>query len=307
MRRRPVVGTGLVLGLSIVAAFVAWAVLAPVLMPPQGDDPYIIPKDGTGFTPQPPSPAHWLGTMQDQYDVLYGLVWGTRVAFRVGLTITLGRALIGVTLGLLSGYLRGWFDALVVQITDGFLAFPVLAAVLVMVSVFGSVVQAGQARSIRFGEDRVIHLALVLFGWMQYARLIRGNVMVEAEKEYVNAAVTTGARPRRVLFRHVLPNATQGLWVLVASDIGAMVTTVAALTFLGLTAPQPSADWGMMLKFARNWIVVGADNAFAYWYTYVPAVVAIVAFSAAWNLVGDGLRTTLDPRQYAVSARNTRS
>jgi peptide/nickel transport system permease protein len=293
MRRHRVLNLELILGISIVAGFIAWAVLAPVLMPPEGDDPYAIPKDGYETAPKSPSPAHPLGTMQEQYDVLYGLVWGTRIALRVGLMITLGRALLGVGLGLISGYCGGWFDGIVMLITDSFLAFPIVAAALVMVSVLGGTFLAGRSG----GEGRVISLSLVLFGWMQYARLVRGNVMAEMEKEYVRAATSIGAPHRRIIFRHVLPNATQGLWVLAASDVGVMVTTVAALTFIGLTVSRPSADWGMMLKFARNWIVGTSDNVFAYWYTYVPAVLAIVVFSIGWNLIGDGLRTALDPRQ----------
>jgi peptide/nickel transport system permease protein len=183
-------------------------------------------------------------------------------------------------------------------ITDSFLAFPVVAAALVMVSVFGGTFLAGRSG----GEGRVISLSLVLFGWMQYARLIRGNVMVEKEKEHVRAAISIGAPHRRIIFRHILPNATQGLWVMVASDVGVMVTTVAALTFIGLTVSRPSADWGMMLKYARNWIIGTPGNAFQYWYTYVPAILAVVVFSIGWNLIGDGLITALDPRQRNTGA-----
>jgi peptide/nickel transport system permease protein len=223
--------------------------------------------------------------------VLYGLIWGARVAFRVGLLITLGRVLIGVPVGMVAGYYGGRLDALMMRATDAFLAFPVVAGVLLMLAVTVDV------WGIRLGEgDRAIVLALILFGWMQYARLVRGNVLVERAKEYVQAAVSIGAGGPRIILRHVLPNATNGLFVLIASDIGAMVVTVAALTFIGLSGDEPTADWGMILKFARNWVIGGPANAFEYWYTYIPPIVAIVLFSIGWNLIGDGLRDALDPQ-----------
>ena len=282
----------LVLGTLIVLVFAIVAVAAPVVAPPEGEDPYSLPKDGFAPAPKPPSPDHPLGTMQDQYDVLYGLIWGTRIAFRVGLLITLGRVLLGVPVGMVSGYYGGRLDALMMRTTDAFLAFPVVAGVLVMMAVM-----VDDDWGIRLGEgDRAIILALILFGWMQYARLVRGNALVERAKEYVQAAVSTGAGEPRLILRHVLPNATKGLFVLIASDIGAMVVTVAALTFIGLSGDRPTADWGMMLKSARNWVVGAPANAFAYWYTYIPPIIAIVLFSIGWNLIGDGLRDALDPQ-----------
>jgi peptide/nickel transport system permease protein len=282
----------LVLGTLIVLVFAIVAVAAPVIAPPEGEDPYALPKDGFAPTPKPPSPDHPLGTMQDQYDVLYGLIWGTRIAFRVGLLITLGRVLIGVPVGIVSGYYGGRLDALMMRTTDAFLAFPVVAGVLMMMAVM-----VNEDWGVRLGEgDRAILLALILFGWMQYARLVRGNALIERAKEYVQAAVSTGAGGPRIILRHVLPNATNGLFVLIASDIGAMVVTVAALTFIGLSGDQPTADWGMLLKSARNWVIGAPANAFAYWYTYIPPIIAIVFFSIGWNLIGDGLRDVLDPQ-----------
>ena len=281
----------LVIGGLIVLVYAAVAIAAPRIAPAEGDDPYVIPRDGFATMPKPPGPGHPLGTMQDQYDLFYGLIWGTRVAFRVGLMITLGRALIGILVGVVSGYYGGWADALMMRVTDAFTSFPIVAAVLVMLTV--SVDYWGM----RLGEgDRAIVLALVFFGWMQYARLVRGNVLVERAREYVVAAVSVGARDRRIIFRHVLPNATRGLFVLAASDVGAMVVTVAALTFIGLTGEEPMADWGAILKYTRNWIIAAPAHAFDYWYTYMPISVAIILFSVGWSLIGDGLRDVLDPR-----------
>jgi peptide/nickel transport system permease protein len=143
-----------------------------------------------------------------------------------------------------------------------------------------------------------IALTLISFGWMSYARLMRGNVLAERNKEYVQASIAVGAPHRRILFRHLLPNVSQSLLVLVASDIGAMVALVAALNYLGLVQGSwgiLTANWGEMLNASRDWIVT-PGTAFEYWYTFIPPSLAIVLFSAGWNLVGDGLRDVLDPR-----------
>jgi peptide/nickel transport system permease protein len=285
----------ILIGSSIVFFFAVVAIAAPLIAPPEGDDPYALPKFGFVGDPEPPSREHPLGLMQDKYDLLYGIIWGTRVAFRIGLLITLGRVLIGVPLGVVSGYYGGRLDALIMRISDAFLSFPIVAGVMVLMTVQFDYFE------IRLGEgDRAVIIGLVLFGWIQYARLVRGNVLAERSKEYVKAAVSIGAWDLRIIFRHILPNSTQGLLVLIASDIGTMVMTVAALTFIGFSGDAPTADWGMMLRISRNWVVGTPANAFQYWYTYVFVIIAIILFSMGWNLIGDGLRDVLDPRMRSV-------
>jgi len=284
----------------IVLAFAVVAIAAPLIAPPEEESPYLLPRDGIGTLPKPPRPGHPLGTMEGQYDVFYGLVWGTRVAFMVGLLITLGRTLIGVLLGLVSGWYGGLLDGLLMRITDAFMAFPSMAVAVLMSALFGGVglSSLSRARTIMPGRiEQIIILTLVLFGWMQYARLIRGNVLAERNKEYIHAATSIGAPSGRILFRHLLPNVTHGLFVFIASDIGAMVGLVAAFYFIGLTGgSEPRADWGEMLSTARNWIIGTPGNAFEYWYTYLPVSLSIVLFVIGWNLVGDALRDVLDPR-----------
>jgi peptide/nickel transport system permease protein len=121
-------------------------------------------------------------------------------------------------------------------------------------------------------------------------------VLLERSKQYVEAATTLGARGVHIMWRHILPNVPQGLFVLIASDIGAMVVLAAMFTFLGLSGRTGLADWGWMLNIGRNWIIGTPSNAFQYWYVYLPPIAAIVLFSAGWNLIGDGLRDVLDPR-----------
>ncbi|MGM0373703.1 MAG: ABC transporter permease [Chloroflexota bacterium] len=281
------------MGCFVVAVFVFTAIGAPHLAPPQTEDPYIIPTGKSyGITPKPPSPEFPLGLMQNQADVLYGLIWGTRVAFKVSLLVVLGRTFIGLVIGVLSGYFGGIVDSILMRITDAFLSFPIMAVVLVMLTLFGGGwlgIQTG-------GVDRIIVLALISFGWMQIARLIRGNVLVEREQEYVQAAISLGARTPRIIFKHILPNAYQGLLVLITSDIGSIVVWMAVFNFMGFSSSYVTADWGKMLNISRNWIIGTPTNAFKYWYTYLPTSLAIVLFSIGWNLIGDGLRNTLDLR-----------
>jgi len=289
----------LIAGVLLVLVFVLIAAAAPLIAPPDGDDPYQLPRDGFVGNPEPPSPEHPLGLMQDRYDVFHGIIWGTRVAFRVGLVITFGRLLIGLTVGVLAGYYGGRLDAVAMRITDAFMSFPVVAAVMIVLTLFIEDdwgIQMGQ------GGPAII-IALILFGWMQYARLIRANVLVEKSQDYVKAAISVGARDRRIIYRHVMPNALQGLFILAASDVGAMVVTVTALTFLGLSGDKPVADWGMILKVSRNWVIGTPVNAFEYWYMYVPPIVVIVLFSMGWGLIGDGLREVLDPRLRGLHLR----
>lgn len=283
----------LVVGALLVLAFAVVAILAPLLQPPKdARDPYRIPTTSFRLEPAPPGPEHPLGTLPRQYDILYGLVWGTRVAFRTGLYVTLARALMGVLVGLLAGNSRGWLDSLLMRITDAFLAFPIMAAVLLMLALFG-----GGAIARMTGEAvGLIMVSLVIFGWMPYARLVRGNVMAERSKEYVEAALSTGVTRTRLLTRHLLPNSLAGLFTLMAADIGGVVVLVAVFSFLGFTGRDMSADWGKMLSASRDWIVSSRARPFATWYVYAPVSLAVVLFSAGWNLLGEGLRQVLDPR-----------
>ena len=293
-RARRLLRPGLLLGMVIILGFVAVAIAAPILAPPEGDDPYTMPRDSYRVQPEPPRPGHPLGTTEQSFDVFHGMVWGTHIAFRIGLSVTIGRTIIGLVVGLFAGYYGGWLDAIVMRITDGFLAFPIVPATLVMLAFFGPgpVARVGE----RSGVDSIIILSLILFGWMQYARLVRGNVLLERAKQYVEAATAIGARDLHIIWRHILPNVPQGLFVLIASDIGAMVVLAAVFTFLGLSGRRGLADWGYMLNIGRNWIIGTPSNAFQYWYVYLPPIAAIVLFSVGWNLIGDGLRDALDPR-----------
>jgi len=290
-------------GLLIMVGFVFVALAAPFLAPPPKPcrpllsywlpgwlleafgqklspcRPYKIPQDGRWADPKPPSSRHPLGTTPYQYDILYGLIWGTRTAFKVGFTVVISIMLIGVVLGSISGYFGRWIDELLMRVTEIFLAFPFLVAAIVLVSILGK------------GLDKIT-IALIVFGWPTYARLVRGDVLAVKEREYVQAARALGASHLRIIFRHVLPNTIYPVFVLASLDMGAIVLSAAALSFLGLGSEIGYADWGQMISFARNFITE-LDR---YWWTVVYPGAAIILFVLGWNLIGDAFRDILDPR-----------
>ncbi len=277
-------------GVLIIIAMAIVAILAPVLAPPQyPTQPYLIPRNGFQATPRTPGPGQPLGTTEGQYDLYYGVVWGTRTAFRVGLIVTLATVLVGGVIGAVSGFVGGAFDNVVQRITELFMAFPFLLAAITLATVLGPKIRNGLVTGM---------IALIVFGWPEYTRLIRGDVLSVKERDYVLAARATGASGTRVLLRHVLPNSFYSLLVVASLNVGANVLTFAALSFLGLGAPVGYADWGQLLSFARNWIPV----LFTYWWIVVYPGIALLLFSLAWNLLGDTFRDALDPRQQRVGA-----
>jgi peptide/nickel transport system permease protein len=282
--RNPVSITGLV----IVLGFVLTAILAPVLAPPPiPSQPFQIPRDGFQAEPVPPSAKHPFGTTQGQYDIYYGVVWGTRTAFEIGMIVTGLTVLIGGTVGAVSAYVGGGMDELIQRMVEIVLAFPFLLAALVLATVLAAKIHNGLVTGM---------IALTAFGWPGYARLIRGDVLAVKERDYVLAARAIGARGPRILFHHILPNAVYSLLVVGSLDIGTFVLTFAALSFLGLGAGEGYADWGQLLSYARNWI----PDLVKYWYIVVFPGMALLGFVLGWNLIGDAFRDALDPKMRGV-------
>ena len=271
-------------GFLLLFGFVVIAVAAPWLAPPKhASQPYRIPRDGYWAEPKPPSAEHLFGTAQGQYDIYYGVVWGTRTAFRVGIIVTLSACFIGMTVGSIAAYYGGLVDELLMRIVDIFYTLPFLVAAMVLTVVLG--------RSLTNSM-----IALTAFTWMGYARVIRSEILRLRELDYASAAKSIGASNFRILVRHIIPNALYPIFVMVSMNIGSMVISVSTLSFLGLGAEVGYADWGQMISLARNWILGSSGNAMAYWYTVVCPGVPILLFVLAWNLVGDALRDVLDPR-----------
>ncbi len=294
------------MGLSLLAVFLVIAVAAPVLAPPRpNSNPYQIPRDGYSPNPKPPGSDwrtrqpplpfwwepithkdHWvhiMGTASGQWDIYYGVVWGTRTAFKVGLIITLSVATLGIFIGSISAYYGGVIDMVLMRITDIFMTFPFLLAALTLSAILTPVM----------GKSLIPpSIALIMFGWMGYARLIRSDILSVKEREYVLAAKVLGATDRRILLKHILPNAIYPTMVVASMDMGSYVLSFAALSFLGVGAEVGYADWGQLISFARDWIT----DLGTYWYIVVYPGMALVLFVLAWNLVGDALRDILDPR-----------
>lgn len=272
------------LGLVLILGWAGIALSAPRLCPPKNPAaPYAIQRVSYASLPAPPSPKARLGTTGGGYDILYGIVWGSRNAFRVGLTVVAATLVLGVLLGGLGAFAGGIADEIVMRVTDLFMSFPFLIAVIVMSIVLGK------------GLDKVI-LALILFGWRQYARVMRSEVLAVKGRDFVSSARSIGMGEMRLFFRHVLPNAIFPVFVLASLDIGATVMIAASLSFLGVGAEPGFADWGQMINFSRGWLLGATGRPFLYWYTYVFPAIAIVTFVLGWTLLGDVLRDVLDPK-----------
>ncbi len=281
LRRNPLSLAGII----IILIFVIVAVFAPLIAPPpEGQrDPYQIPRDGYSPIPQPPSGEHYFGTTEGQYDIFYGVVWGARSAFKVGLGVIGIVLLIGIVLGSLAGYFGGIIDEVIMRVTDVFLAFPALILAMAITAALGP-------------SLRSVLIAITVVSWPSYARVIRGDILAIREEDYVEAARGVGASHFRIIARHILPNSIYPALIMASLDIGAVVLSAAALSFLGLGVPQGYADWGQMIQFARNWIVGPPGNPLAYWYTVMIPGLFILFFVLGWNLLGDAFRDILDPR-----------
>ncbi len=274
------------LGFVIIGSFLVVAVLAPVLAPPEAGsrDAYIIPQ--TGYSPDPvrPSKEHRFGTTEQQYDLYYGMVWGTRTAFKVALKVVGFSVIIGVLLGGAAGFYGGWVDEIIMRFTDVVLAFPDLVLAVVIVAIMGP------------SLEHVMYSVMAV-SWPSYARLMRGDVMSVKERDFVAAARALGASDARILFRHIIPNSIYPVLVVASLSTGSVVITAAALSFLGLGAPVGYADWGQLISLSRNWILGSAGNPFEYWHTVFIPGISIFLFVLGWNLMGDAVRDILDPRQ----------
>jgi len=185
--------------------------------------------------------------------------------------------------GSISAYYGGVVDNILMRVVDVFLTLPFILAALILAAVLVPKLGRSLVPSI---------IALITFGWMGYARVIRGDILSIKERDFVMAARVIGVRDGRILFRHILPNAIFPSLVLASLAIGDVVLSFAALSFLGIGTEIGYADWGQVLSFARNWII----SLETYWYIVVFPGITLVLFVMGWNLVGDALRDVLDPR-----------
>jgi len=289
-----------VVGIAIIVFFVAIAALAPVLAPPNWPDPFKIPNVKGSFvsTPSPPSVDAPFGTTENQYDIYYGVVWGSITAFRTGITVTLAAIIIGLIIGGISAYYGGVIDEIMMRFTDIIFAFPGLILAMAFVIAIPQKIDINLGiTTLSFSLTRLdkVLISLVVVGWAGYARLIRGEVLRVKTEDYVEAAKAVGCSDFRVMVRHILPNAIYPLMIAASLDIGAIVLSAAALSFLGIGSVIGYADWGQLIFTSQNWVYATPQAPLMYWYTFLIPGLFIFTFVLGWNLLGDALRDVLDP------------
>ncbi len=260
-----------VLGAVFLIVVVLISLLAPVLSP---RDPL---ETNLGQRLLPPGSPHYpLGADDLGRDVLSRLIWGGRVSLLVGFAAVLWALLFGVLVGLVAGFYGGWLDSLAMRIIDILMAFPAILLAIAIVASLGP------------GLFNTM-LAVAIVGIPYYARIVRGSILSLREQEFVQAARVVGASNWRIVARHILPNSLAPLIVAATLDVGWMIMAAAGMSFLGLGAQPPMAEWGVMLSEGRKFIR-HAPHA-----SILPGL-AIFLVVLALNLLGDGLRDALDPR-----------
>jgi peptide/nickel transport system permease protein len=223
------------------------------------------------------SSEHLLGTDHVGRDVLSRLIFGARVSMVVGFTAVVVAGVIGTWLGILSGYMGGWVDQVIMRITDTWLALPALTFAIFLAAIVGP-------------SEMNIVIILGAVYWTRYARVIRGEVLSLKEREFVQLAIVAGCNTRTIMRRHILPNVLNSAIVLATLMLGVVIVTEAALSFLGVGVPPPKPAWGLMLADGKKGLMVG------YWWLTVLPGMCIMLMVLSANLLGDWLRVKLDPQ-----------
>ncbi|THF87011.1 ABC transporter permease [Deinococcus sp. KSM4-11] len=259
-----------VAGVIVLVVFVLAAILAPWIAP---DDPSRI-----FFTEMRAAPGgpHAFGTDELGRDILTRVIYGARVSLSAGLGSVVAAMLAGTGLGLIAGYAGGWLDNVIMRLVDALLALPFLVLAIALAAILGPSLQ-----------NTMIAIAIV--SAPAFARVTRGEVLAQREREYVQAAQALGARDGRLILRHLLPNISGALTVQTSLAVATAILAESSLSFLGLGVQPPQPSWGSMLNAARGYL------AEAPWMAVFPGAAIFLAV-LAFNLVGDGLREALDPR-----------
>jgi peptide/nickel transport system permease protein len=257
----------LLVGATLVGLIVLVAIFAPVIAP-RG------PQD-TDYTArlQPPSAQHFFGTDNLGRDTFSRVLYGAQIDLQVGLISVLLPFLIGGLLGCLAGYYGGRVDSVVMRVADIIQAFPFLILIIAIVAVLGTGLTS-------------VYIAVALVAWVSYTRLIRGEILVAKNQEYVEAARALGCSDRRVISRHLLPNVITSALVFAAADVVLYIVLVTSLSYLGLAARPPSPEWGAMITEGRTFMAT------AWWISLFPGL-AVVVTGIAFSILGDGLADAL--------------
>ena len=265
-----------VIGFVIILSFLLMALAAPILTQANKPDPYQSPRDWGSIDAPPNLTGHLLGTDSTGGDVLYGIIWGSRLSLQLSLTVVISTVIIGTIIGSLAAMRGGRIDNLLMRIVDVFLAIPELIFALAIAAVLGP-------------SFKNIILALAVVFWVKYARIIRGEIIRVKQADYVSAAKVVGDSTWNIYRKDVLPNSVTPLVVQATLDMGNVVLIGASLSYIGL-AQAGLTEWGAMVSAGQSGILAGQ------WWVSTFAGVAILLWALAFNLVGDGLRDALDPK-----------
>lgn len=259
-----------IIGMIIVLIFIFMMIFAP----------YIAPYEAEAWNwdqmKLPPSMQHLMGTDQNGGDIFSRIVWGSRLSLPVGFTVVILAVIIGSSIGAISGYYGGIVDEFVMRITDVFLSFPYLVLAMVFCAAMGSSLEH-------------MMLAMTITWWPTYARLVRGQALLIRENKYIEAAKALGADDKRIIFRHLLPNAISPIIVQATMDVGNAILVAASLSFIGFGARPGQAEWGMMVSDGSKYMMN------QWWMATFPGL-TILLVALGFNLFGDGLRDILDPK-----------
>jgi peptide/nickel transport system permease protein len=269
-RRLPVVS------LTIIAAFVVAGILAPLLSPASPYEQSLRNRFKPPAWEEGGSWAHPLGTDRLGRDMLARILYGSRVSLAAGVVTVLLASALGAAVGLVAGYYGGRVDAVLMRMTDATMSFPVILLALILAVTVGPSF-----------FNVVLAIAVVL--WARYARVIRGQVLTLMELDFIAQARIAGAGAWRIITRHLAPNTLNTLVVLVTLQVGYVIIVEAALSFLGAGIPPPTPAWGSMIAEGRDFVTS------AWWVSFLPGL-AILLVVLAFNLLGDWLRDTLDPK-----------
>lgn len=262
-----------VIGLGLIVLLIILVIILPPLMKL---DPYTSYIQG-GFN-QKPSSAHWLGTDRTGRDIFARLVYGGRISLVVGIMSTVVSMVIGVPLGLLAGYYRGWAETVIMRLADIFMSFPAMMLILVLAAVVGRSVVS-------------ITIVLGILGWTQFARLIHSRVLSVREKEYVESAKAIGTKGWKVMTKYILPNSFAPCLITMTFRTASSILMEASLSFLGMGVQPPTASWGNLMYEAQSIVVLSTQP-----WTWVPPGICLVITVLSINFFGDGLRDALDPK-----------
>lgn len=258
-----------VIGLAIVMLTVFTAIFAPALAP---HDPF---EQNLSQALNGPTSAHPLGFDDLGRDIFSRIIYGSRISLKVGIITITVSAFIGILVGGFAGYLGGWIDEVLMRITDIMLAFPGILLAIGIMAILGP-------------SFNNVLIALCIVGWKSYARLVRGEILKEKEKEYIQAARALGYSKLRIIFFHLIPNTMNSVLVMATLGIATMIIAEAGLSFLGLGTQPPEPSWGGMLSEGREYILQAPHL------TTFPGL-AIMILVLGFTFLGDALRDALDP------------